>query len=193
MNACGTSHAGTRLNDRRLQLVRCDEHPPDALSWAHRYEHIPYLNAMWITSYKTIKLLLLMSLPDVSCPVGAGRKACTKRLRRKSVSPSKMKTRRWASITFQNYFRLYDKLSGMTGTADTEAFELNKIYGLEVVVIPTHRKMIRKDMGDIVYLTAEEENIMPSRKTLRSMCATRATGISRHDFNRKFRDECRFY
>jgi preprotein translocase subunit SecA len=62
-----------------------------------------------------------------------------------------------ASITFQNYFRLYDKLSGMTGTADTEAFELNKIYGLEVVVIPTHRKMIRKDMGDIVYLTAQEK------------------------------------
>lgn len=62
-----------------------------------------------------------------------------------------------ASITFQNYFRLYDKLSGMTGTADTEAFELNKIYGLEVVVIPTHRDMIRKDMGDIVYLTADEK------------------------------------
>jgi preprotein translocase subunit SecA len=62
-----------------------------------------------------------------------------------------------ASITFQNYFRLYDKLSGMTGTADTEAFELNKIYGLEVVVIPTHRKMVRKDMGDIVFLTADEK------------------------------------
>ncbi|MGR8953459.1 MAG: preprotein translocase subunit SecA, partial [Gammaproteobacteria bacterium] len=62
-----------------------------------------------------------------------------------------------ASITFQNYFRLYHKLSGMTGTADTEAFELNKIYGLEVVVIPTHRPMVRKDMGDLVYLTAEEK------------------------------------
>ncbi len=62
-----------------------------------------------------------------------------------------------ATITFQNYFRLYEKLSGMTGTADTEAFELNKIYGLEVVVIPTHRKMIRKDMGDMVYLTADEK------------------------------------
>ncbi|MEC4747908.1 preprotein translocase subunit SecA [Methylomicrobium sp. Wu6] len=62
-----------------------------------------------------------------------------------------------ASITFQNYFRLYHKLSGMTGTADTEAFELNKIYGLEVVVIPTHRPMIRKDMGDLVYLTAGEK------------------------------------
>jgi preprotein translocase subunit SecA len=59
-----------------------------------------------------------------------------------------------ASITFQNYFRLYEKLSGMTGTADTEAFELNKIYGLEVVVIPTHRPMVRNDMGDLVYLTA---------------------------------------
>jgi len=62
-----------------------------------------------------------------------------------------------ASITFQNYFRLYEKLSGMTGTADTEAFELNKIYGLEVVVIPTHRPMIRKDFGDVVFLTAEEK------------------------------------
>ncbi len=64
-----------------------------------------------------------------------------------------------ASITFQNYFRLYEKLSGMTGTADTEAFELNKIYGLEVVVIPTHRPMIRKDLGDVVFLTTDEKYI----------------------------------
>ncbi len=62
-----------------------------------------------------------------------------------------------ASITFQNYFRLYEKLSGMTGTADTESFELNKIYGLEVVVIPTHRDMIRDDKGDLVYLSKEEK------------------------------------
>ena len=64
-----------------------------------------------------------------------------------------------ASITFQNYFRLYGKLSGMTGTADTESFELNKIYGLEVVVIPTHREMIRDDKGDSVYLTKREKYI----------------------------------
>lgn len=64
-----------------------------------------------------------------------------------------------ASITFQNYFRLYEKLSGMTGTADTEAFELNKIYGLEVVVIPTNRPMIRDDRGDKVYLTEKEKFI----------------------------------
>jgi preprotein translocase subunit SecA len=62
-----------------------------------------------------------------------------------------------ASITFQNYFRLYDKLSGMTGTADTEAYEFQQIYGLEVVVIPTHRPMIRQDNGDLVYLTAKEK------------------------------------
>ncbi|MDD5215230.1 MAG: preprotein translocase subunit SecA [Methylococcales bacterium] len=62
-----------------------------------------------------------------------------------------------AAITFQNYFRLYEKLSGMTGTADTEAFELNKIYGLEVVVVPTHRNMIRRDLGDVVFLTAKEK------------------------------------
>ncbi len=62
-----------------------------------------------------------------------------------------------ASITFQNYFRLYQKLAGMTGTADTEAFEFQEIYGLEVVVIPTHRPMVRKDMGDLVFLTADEK------------------------------------
>lgn len=62
-----------------------------------------------------------------------------------------------ASITFQNYFRLYEKLSGMTGTADTEAFELQQIYGLEVVVIPTHRPMKRIDSNDLIYLTAEEK------------------------------------
>ena len=62
-----------------------------------------------------------------------------------------------ASITFQNYFRLYDKLSGMTGTADTEAEELLQIYNLEVVVIPTNKPMARVDHTDLVYLTKEEK------------------------------------
>ncbi|MGD9843073.1 MAG: preprotein translocase subunit SecA, partial [Steroidobacteraceae bacterium] len=62
-----------------------------------------------------------------------------------------------ASITFQNFFRMYTKLSGMTGTADTEAFEFQQIYGLEVAVIPTHRPMIRKDYPDFVYLTQKDK------------------------------------
>ena len=62
-----------------------------------------------------------------------------------------------ASITFQNYFRLYDKLSGMTGTADTEAFEFQSIYGLETVVVPTNKPMIRDDMPDVVYRTEVEK------------------------------------
>ena len=62
-----------------------------------------------------------------------------------------------ASITFQNYFRLYSKLSGMTGTADTEAAEFQQIYGLEVLVIPTHLPMIRDDAADLVYLSKEEK------------------------------------
>lgn len=62
-----------------------------------------------------------------------------------------------ASITFQNYFRMYEKLSGMTGTADTEAYEFNQIYGLETVVIPTHRPMQRKDAMDKVYRTEAEK------------------------------------
>jgi preprotein translocase subunit SecA len=71
--------------------------------------------------------------------------------------PIQNETQTLASITFQNYFRTYNKLSGMTGTADTEAFELQQIYGLEVLVIPTHNPMVRNDMGDLVYLTMEEK------------------------------------
>jgi preprotein translocase subunit SecA len=62
-----------------------------------------------------------------------------------------------ASITFQNYFRQYDKLAGMTGTADTEAFEFQHIYGLDTVVVPTNQPMVRNDMPDLVYLTAPEK------------------------------------
>ncbi|WP_394248899.1 preprotein translocase subunit SecA [Vibrio profundi] len=62
-----------------------------------------------------------------------------------------------ASITFQNFFRLYEKLSGMTGTADTEAFEFQSIYGLETVVIPTNRPMVRNDMPDVVYRTEADK------------------------------------
>ena len=62
-----------------------------------------------------------------------------------------------ASITFQNYFRMYEKLAGMTGTADTEAYEFQDIYNLETVVVPTHRPMVRNDMQDLVYRTAKEK------------------------------------
>ncbi|WP_095497761.1 preprotein translocase subunit SecA [Paraferrimonas haliotis] len=62
-----------------------------------------------------------------------------------------------ASITFQNYFRIYERLAGMTGTADTEAFEFQHIYGLDTVVIPTNKPMVRDDRADLVYLTAEEK------------------------------------
>ncbi len=62
-----------------------------------------------------------------------------------------------ASITFQNYFRLYEKLSGMTGTADTEAYEFQQIYGLEVVVLPTNKPMVRADLHDVIYMTVDEK------------------------------------
>lgn len=71
--------------------------------------------------------------------------------------PIQLENQILATITFQNYFRLYEKLSGMTGTADTEAFELQKIYGLEVVVIPTNKLMIRLDKPDQVYLSAKSK------------------------------------
>jgi preprotein translocase subunit SecA len=62
-----------------------------------------------------------------------------------------------ASITFQNYFRLYEKLAGMTGTADTEAFEFSSIYKLDTIVVPTNRPMLRKDFSDLVYMTELEK------------------------------------
>ncbi len=71
--------------------------------------------------------------------------------------PIQQENQTLAAITFQNYFRLYEKLSGMTGTADTEAFEFQQIYGLEVVVIPTNRPMVRDDQTDLVYLTQAEK------------------------------------
>ena len=71
--------------------------------------------------------------------------------------PIQAESQTLASTTFQNYFRLYKKLSGMTGTADTEAFEFRQIYGLNVVVIPPHRPVARTDFNDLVYLTQEEK------------------------------------
>jgi len=71
--------------------------------------------------------------------------------------PIQSESQTLASITFQNYFRLYDKLSGMTGTADTEAYEFQQIYGLEVVVIPTNKTIRRNDVSDQIYLTALEK------------------------------------
>ncbi len=62
-----------------------------------------------------------------------------------------------ASITFQNYFRIYNKLSGMTGTADTEAYEFQQIYGLEVIVLPTNKPMVRNDQPDLVYMSTDEK------------------------------------
>ena len=71
-----------------------------------------------------------------------------------------------ASITFQNYFRLYNKLSGMTGTADTEAFEFQSIYNLETVIIPTNRPVQRKDFNDQIFRSAEEKFERRCQRTL---------------------------
>jgi preprotein translocase subunit SecA len=85
-----------------------------------------------------------------------------------------------ATTTFQNYFRLYAKLSGMTGTADTEAAEFRQIYGLDVVVIPTHRDMVRKDLDDLVYLSRDEkfEAIISEIRSLREKQAPVLVGTA---------------
>ncbi|MGB1271353.1 MAG: preprotein translocase subunit SecA, partial [Endozoicomonas sp.] len=114
-----------------------------------------------------------------------------------------------ASTTFQNYFRHYEKLSGMTGTADTEAFEFRQIYGLDVIVIPTHKEMVRKDGNDLVYLTIEEkyeaiiadikETVKEGRPTLVGTAsiessellsgALKKSGISHQVLNAKFHEK----
>ena len=78
-------------------------------------------------------------------------------LEAKEHLPVRPESQTLASTTFQNYFRLYDKLAGMTGTADTEAYEFQQIYGLDVVVVPTHKPMVREDRNDLVYLTLQEK------------------------------------
>ncbi len=71
--------------------------------------------------------------------------------------PIKSENQTLATITFQNYFRMYEKLAGMTGTADTEAYEFQQIYGLNTVVLPTNKPMIRQDLPDLIYLTEDEK------------------------------------
>lgn len=80
-----------------------------------------------------------------------GPMACTKAVEAKEGVDIQNENQTLASITFQNYFRLYEKLAGMTGTADTEAFEFSSIYKLDTVVVPTNRPMIRKDMPDGIH------------------------------------------
>ena len=91
-----------------------------------------------------------------------------------------------ASITFQNYFRMYGKLAGMTGTADTEAYEFQQIYGLETVVIPTNQPMIRKDENDLVYQTFAGE-VRRDHRRHPGLPRARPAGAGRHDLDRELR------
>jgi preprotein translocase subunit SecA len=91
-----------------------------------------------------------------------------------------------ASITFQNYFRMYGKLAGMTGTADTEAYEFQEIYGLETVVIPPNRPTIRKDDNDLIYKTAQGE-VRRRRRRHARLPRARPAGAGGHDVDRELR------
>ncbi len=91
-----------------------------------------------------------------------------------------------ASITFQNYFRMYGKLAGMTGTADTEAYEFQQIYGLEVVVIPTHKPMIRKDNQDVIFLK-QKYKFEAVIEDIKDCYCARPAGARRHDLDRDLR------
>ena len=91
-----------------------------------------------------------------------------------------------ASITFQNYFRLYGKLAGMTGTADTEAYEFQEIYGLETVVIPPNQPTIREDQLDHVYKTTQRE-VRRRHQGHPRLPRARPAGAGRHHLDRELR------
>ena len=91
-----------------------------------------------------------------------------------------------ATITFQNYFRMYNKLAGMTGTADTESAEFKEIYGLDVVVVPTNQPMIRIDNHDVIYKT-EDEKFDAVIEEIAGLPRARAAGAGRHRVDRKVR------
>ena len=97
------------------------------------------------------------------------RRYCTRPSKLRKACSIQHENQTMASITFQNYFRMYEKLSGMTGTADTEAYEFQDIYGLETVVIPTHRKMIRNRRAGQGLPHGGGRNIRPSLRTSRNV------------------------
>ena len=96
----------------------------------------------------------------------------------------------YATITFQNLFRLYEKLAGMTGTAETEAEEFAKIYALDVVVIPTHRPMVRDDQQDVVYIN-ERAKFNAVVDEIDDHARTGSAGARRHDVHREVGVSCR--
>jgi preprotein translocase subunit SecA len=73
--------------------------------------------------------------------------------------PIQQESKTWATISLQNYFRMYEKLAGMTGTAATEAEEFHKIYKLDVVIVPTNKQNVRQDFGDAIFKTVRQQNI----------------------------------
>ena len=120
------------------------------------------------------------------CPAAAGAKVSTRRSRPRRASRVQREIMTLATITFQNYFRLYNKLAGMTGTAMTEAEEFHKIYKLEVVAIPTHRPMIRDDEPDLVYRNENGKFTAADRRDRRDARAG-PPGPGRHGLGREVR------
>ena len=105
--------------------------------------------------------------------------------------PIKEENQTLATITLQNYFRLYEKLAGMTGTAETEAAELAQIYGLEVVVVPTNRPIARVDRADLVYKTERWPSSTQSPTDVVERHQQRSAGAGRHRLDRESPSVCR--
>ena len=104
---------------------------------------------------------------------------CTRRWKPRKNVKIERENQTLATVTFQNYFRMYKKLAGMTGTAETEAAEFDKIYRLEVVVIPTNRPLLRIENSDVVYRT-EKEKYFAAADEIQKLARERAAGAGGH-------------
>ncbi len=117
----------------------------------------PCSSATWTTSSKNGQVIIVDEFTGRLMPGRRYSEGLHQALEAKEDVKIENENQTLATITFQNYFRMYDKLAGMTGTADTEAAEFKKIYNLEVKVIPTNKPMIRKDYSDVIYKTRREK------------------------------------
>ena len=119
---------------------------------------------------------MLTNLPAVLCTDVAIMKVCTKQLEAKEGVTVARESKTLATITFQNFFRLYNKLSGMTGTAMTEEEEFREIYNLDVVEVPTNRPPKRIDHSDLVYKTEKANTMLSLRISSNTIKRTACSG-----------------
>ncbi len=151
--------AGVGKVEERLKITNL--YDPQHMNWVHHITQALKANILYKKDVQYVvkdgEIVIVDEFTGRLMPGRSWSDGLHQAIEAKEGVKIKQENQTLATITYQNYFRMYDKLAGMTGTADTEAVEFKKIYKLEVICIPTNRKLIRKDMQDVVYRTANEK------------------------------------